>query len=907
MTSHQVDILVVTDARLVGGGNKSLAQEIIAHAAAGYTTGLLSLSGPARGGARPLDVSLMQLIDDGLLQMFRPDDPIEAGLVIARGPSMFEREQSFKPRVRAEKWLLVANAFNTDPAVSNMLYDPNVVAAQAEELFDHQWQWVPLSPIVRHKMLSTHPKLALSPMNWSNIINLDHWHIDRSDRLERPVRIGRHSRDSPGKWPTDRREIFDAYPAGSDFRISIMGGARTPRAILGRPLPRNWDVFPFGAMSPKEFLRKVDVYSYYHHPAWHEAFGRSILEGIATGAVAVLPPYFEAIFSDAAIYAEPSEVKEVALRLAEDPSYLQERRAVAREVTHQYFGYGSHVERLKDLIGAPRRKSTATTKLPRLDKPTTPKPRVLFYTDNGHGLGHVTRLMAYAKRLGPEVQPYFLTMSEAYHLVDEQGHPVEYFPSPKKMGFTPKQKPIWEEILNVRLRLLLDRLEPSVLVVDHVNPPEVLRKICADHPDTTFVWSRRGMWRQQRKPPSLRMADAFDHVLEPMDLAAAVDMGFTPRLSAGTLYVPPITFVQRDELLPREQARAELGLPLDGTSVLLNLSADSTDQLVELMTHIQRLLRAQIGEDKPLTIFAPRHALHAAGLENVDGIVMKPVYPVAKYANAFDAAISTTGYNSYHELVHLGVPTIFVARATETLDDQNRRAAFAPIAGFGASAQSVHGLEFDEAVRSVMNPRVRARMRKAALEAFPENGANQAARIIERLVRGEPPTPHTEATAPGGTEAVMATAITDSRIGGTAGATAVKEKFSLPDSLERMPSGISLPSNAVKSAIRVVIDATTHGDADIPGLVDHITHVQLRYPYIKPVFLISALNSAALTRAGYMYETVVPADKWEALGTAMSHSEYVERRFYEMITVYQPQRMARIRPGEALPRWIYER
>ena len=48
MTSNYVDILVVTDARLVGGGNKSLAQEILAHSAAGYTTGLLSLSGPAR-------------------------------------------------------------------------------------------------------------------------------------------------------------------------------------------------------------------------------------------------------------------------------------------------------------------------------------------------------------------------------------------------------------------------------------------------------------------------------------------------------------------------------------------------------------------------------------------------------------------------------------------------------------------------------------------------------------------------------------------------------------------------------------------------------------------------------------------------------------------------------------------
>ena len=40
-----------------------------------------------------------------------------------------------------------------------------------------------------------------------------------------------------------------------------------------------------------------------------------------------------------------------------------------------------------------------------------------------------------------------------------------------------------------------------------------------------------------------------------------------------------------------------------------------------------------------------------------------------------------------------------------------------------------------------MNPRVRDRMRAAAAEAFPRNGAIDAAKIIERLVRGEMPTP----------------------------------------------------------------------------------------------------------------------------------------------------------------------
>lgn len=735
MTSPRFfDIVVVTDSRLVGGGNKSLAQEIAAHAAAGYTTGLLSLSGPARGGGRPIDSSLQTLIESGLLTMVRPDHDTEANLVIARGPSMFEVAQPFKPRLRARHWLLVANAFNTSREVSGMLYDPIEVENRAAELFGHQWTWIPLSTVVRRNMLRAHPKLNLSSYTWSNIINTSDWWIDRPQTLKRPIRLGRHSRDAPGKWPSDKAELLSAYPSDPGFEVSIMGGARTPTGILGA-LPNNWNVLPFGAMSPKDFLREVDIYPYFHHPLLKEAFGRAVLEAVATGAIAILPHYFEPIFFDAAIYAEPREVADIAGRLAESPSYLKERRDKAKNLLEERFSYQSHIERIRSLIGPPRGTvipaAPSVPVLRDISLTDSGKTTVLFYTDNGHGLGHVSRLMAYAKRLSSAYQPYFLTMSEAYHLVFEQGFPVEYFPSAKKMGFSAKQKPEWEEIFYRRMTMMLDRLRPAVVVVDHVNPPEILRTLKQEYPDIRFVWSRRGLWRQHRKPAGLRMADSFDYVIEPMDLAAAIDMGFTTRQAHGTVYVPPVSLVQRDELIPRAEARAALGLPETGTVVLLNLSADSTSDLVSMILRIKALLLKYAGDDESLTIFAPRHALHSAELGQIDGVVMKPVYPVALYASAFDAAISTAGYNAYHELVHLGIPSVFVARATHTLDDQNRRASFAPIAGFGRSAQQIDSLEFDEALKAVLDPRQSRRMRAAALEASPINGANTAASAIE--------------------------------------------------------------------------------------------------------------------------------------------------------------------------------
>ncbi len=63
------------------------------------------------------------------------------------------------------------------------------------------------------------------------------------------------------------------------------------------------------------FLAELDFFVYYHHPAWVEAFGRNILEALASGLPAILPPHFRPLFGDAAFYAEPAEVPSVLGRL----------------------------------------------------------------------------------------------------------------------------------------------------------------------------------------------------------------------------------------------------------------------------------------------------------------------------------------------------------------------------------------------------------------------------------------------------------------------------------------------------------------------------------------------------------------------------------------------------------------
>ena len=49
-------------------------------------------------------------------------------------------------------------------------------------------------------------------------------------------------------------------------------------------------------------------------------------------------------------------------------------------------------------------------------------------TSNGVGIGHLTRMLAVARRCPQPLEPVFLTLSQAIRIVREQGFLVEYLP-----------------------------------------------------------------------------------------------------------------------------------------------------------------------------------------------------------------------------------------------------------------------------------------------------------------------------------------------------------------------------------------------------------------------------------------------------------------------------------------------
>ena len=719
---RQVDVLMLSDLRFPGGTSHSLAEEIAAQAEAGWSTGLIHVNGPLLSWLRPVNPRIRDQVRRGRAKLFVGDRPIRAKLVVVRHPAVLQAAGQL-PQIDTEHAVLVANAPPTD-FDGHRHYQPQVVDRIARERFGVAPIWAPIGPLARESVAPDIPA-GLRAEDWVNIIDVDPWRVDRPEwRADRPV-IGRHSRPSPQKWPIDPKVIETVYPVDGSTTVKILGGADPVRDVLGY-VPNSWQVSPFGAIDPRQFLAQLDFFVYFHHPAWVEAFGRNILEAMASGLPAILPPHFRPLFGDAAIYAEPAEVPSVLSRLYADRTAYEEIVGRALASVRARFGYQAHQHRLAELIGTPEAVATdEPTRSSPIRAAAHKRPSLLLISSNGSGMGHLTRLIAYARRAQPDLAPHFLSLSQAVSVVGTFGFPFEYLPSAGATGLSSRR---WHELFAERVSDAVARLRPAVVVFDGTWPYHGIPRVREAHPAARWVWSRRGMWRRGMNPEQLDKAVWFDMVLAPGELAEAYDHGLTSY--ADGVRVGPVTLVDEAELDDRETARRALGLPLDRRVALVALGAgninDTSQQTGAVVAAVQRL-----GVDVCVT----QTEIAESNRTRASVHVVRD-FPLSRRFRAFDLAVSAAGYNSFHELLRFGVPTLFIPNQDTALDDQQGRAQFAADRGL---AHMLSGVSVSAATLLLRDLLQHGQQMVANVPLIDRgNGAAAAAMHLRRLAEVEP-------------------------------------------------------------------------------------------------------------------------------------------------------------------------
>src|SRR5688572_9528239 len=120
------------------------------------------------------------------------------------------------------------------------------------------------------------------------------------------------------------------------------------------------------------------------------------------------------------------------------------------------------------------------------------RQRVLFVSSNGAGMGHLTRLLAIARRLPGWCEPLFLTMSTGIDAVRREGFWVDYIPSRNTDGLDAEA---WARSLRARVVSALTAFDARTVVFDGTSAYPGLVHALDEFPEVWSIWSRRGMWK----------------------------------------------------------------------------------------------------------------------------------------------------------------------------------------------------------------------------------------------------------------------------------------------------------------------------------------------------------------------------------------------------------------------------
>lgn len=481
-------------------------------------------------------------------------------------------------------------------------------------------------------------------------------------------------------------------------------------------------------MTVERFLAKVDAVAVLPSACRNGASYSAAWKALHSGLPVILPESWREDFGPGPLYRQPTEYRDTLRQLTDRPGF-------GREIlNHAAF----QLERTGASASDNHRKTAEA-----LTAQVEPKPvrlrhsrrrRVLFMSSNGVGVGHLSRLIAIARRLPDPADPVFLSLSQALPIVRQFGFHGEFLPYHLS---TLSDYEDWNGWLQLTLEQIFDAYSVGTVVFDGNMPYSGLCRAVSTRNNCRLVWVRRGMWRpDQDNTTHLSRSRFADLIIEPEDIASEWDTGEAASQRHEVVVVDPIRVLDADEILTRKESCRHLGLNQRKRYALIQLGAGNNYSNVDLIDRVVSSL-GEIGKVQPviaewLTAEAP--------LDLWPEVPRLRCYPISRYYRAFDFTISAVGYNSFNEIISFGLPSVLVPNLNQMMDDQSARASYAD------SHQAAIHLDSDlrpmlrEVIAAIHDDELRRNMIKGSRKLARPNGAQDAASIVARVagIAGDP-------------------------------------------------------------------------------------------------------------------------------------------------------------------------
>lgn len=313
--------------------------------------------------------------------------------------------------------------------------------------------------------------------------------------------------------------------------------------------------------------------------------------------------------------------------------------------------------------------------------------KLLSVVPNGVGLGHITRMMALASALKSQrnTEVVFWCFSRAAEILQAAGYPIVLRQTAMHLQAHP---PDWRAFETQEFALLLQSMKPDIVAYDGAMIDsfvfEALRMPGCGK--SAFLWVRRGMLSPESDPLFMENEQFCDLILEPGDLAVAVDKGPTRMRQAEkrgfcqSYETKPVSLaVGMPSYTPRDaKKRMKLGR---GKHCLVSLGGAFGD-----WDALESALVDQAQKHKIKLIWAQSPLAAPPRSQNT---LIRRLFPLSRYLPGIDGVVTATGYNSFHELMlTYDKPVLFAPTNHIRMDDQVARASYAAQQGWASVVRS---------------------------------------------------------------------------------------------------------------------------------------------------------------------------------------------------------------------------
>lgn len=357
--------------------------------------------------------------------------------------------------------------------------------------------------------------------------------------------------------------------------------------------------------------------------------------------------------------------------------------------------------------------------------------RVLCYAVNGLGLGHITRLVSIARELRRlawlldlPVEIAFLTTSEGDSLAALHDFPAFKIPSRAVVASAGFEAGRYRKLAKQWIWNAVGMFSPDLFLVD-TFPTGVfdeLMDVLDFGQKNVFVY--RAVRPAQAKNVSFQSAlRAYDLILKPGESGEVGNHSpVPPEIEHRVVATGTILIRSRDEMLSRNAAREMLGLPESGDCVYVSVGGGG-DKDAE--TQYRRL--AELAARFPQVRFVfGAGTLYLAREWQAPNVVWTRRPLMVTCLRAFDAAITAGGYNTVAELLHAGVPCVFLPQP-RSHDDQGVRVALCVERGAGVLPQTDTVDGITTSLTELLEPAKREATSERAGSLVPANAAPLAA------------------------------------------------------------------------------------------------------------------------------------------------------------------------------------